>query len=374
MEKSAAYIKLTLLPEVGAVTARRLLEKFGSPENVFSASKDELLQVEKIGEKVANAIIQKRQTIDAAPMLEKMKKLNAEYVHIESPQYPPLLKRLEDKPIGLYKLGSANLSAPCVAIVGSRRCSVYGLSTARKFAATFARAGITVVSGLARGIDTAAHTGALEAGGATIAVLGCGVDIVYPPENVELYRKIIANGGAVVSEFPISARVDKQNFPMRNRIISGLSLATIVIESDEHGGSMITARVAGEQGRDVFAVPGRIDSPSSRGCHTLIRDGVTLASCAEDVIDALSFSNQIELSFVGGTEKKSSEQACAPQIKLEGDESKIVECFADSPEIDLNTITEKSGLPTSKCLSTLLMLEIKKVVKKTAAATWIKRY
>lgn len=372
MKKTIEYIRLSMLRDVGAVTARRLLDRFGAPERIFAATKSELMHVEKIGEKTADNIIKSRGEVDAAQVLEKMKRSKAVYLHIESDKYPKMLKTLDDKPLGLYKIGAADLDAPCVAIVGSRKCSVYGLSAARKFAMTLARAGITIVSGMARGIDTAAHTGALDAGGKTVAVLGCGVDVVYPPENAGLYERIIESGGAVISEFPMSSRADRQNFPIRNRIISGLSLATIVVESDLRGGSMITARVAGEQGRDVFAIPGRIDSPSSRGCHALIRDGVRLASCAEDVLEELAFSGQ--LAIAPNAPAENTGKPDAPKISLREDESKIFAALDDGEENSLESISRKSGFAPVKCISVLTMLEIKKAVRKTPSGGWEKRF
>jgi len=293
------------------------------------------------------------------------------------------LRQISDMPIGFYSLGDCDFNAPCVSIVGSRNCTAYGQIVARKFAMAFTRAGITVVSGMARGIDSAAHFGAIEAGGKTIAVLGCGADIIYPSENIDLYKKIIEHG-AIVSEFPLGTRADRQTFPIRNRIVAGMSLATIVVESDVRGGSLITARLAGEQGRDVFAVPGRIDSDSSKGCNALIRDGATLASCPEDIIDSLSFSGQLEISLddnlEASTNKKTvvknhteTKKESCDAINLQGNEAKIYSAIAKSQEISADEISEKSGLPVSTCLSTLLMLEIKRLIVKNAGGSWSRR-
>ena len=207
-----------------------------------------------------------------------MAKAAATFITPRDVGYPRLLKEIHDPPIGLYRKGVYDFAQPCVAIVGSRRTTLYGQSVAKKLAADLARLGFCIVSGLARGIDTAAHEGALSVGGKTAAVLGCGIDIVYPPENLALYRRIEAEG-AILSEFPFGRRADRQSFPMRNRVVAGIAEAVVVVETDVSGGSMITARFAGEQGRLIFAVPGRIDQNTSAGCHQLIRDGATLLTC-----------------------------------------------------------------------------------------------
>ena len=366
------YIRLCAIPEIGAVTAMRLLDRFGSPEAVFAASRRELLEVEKIGPKTADSIIDNRNAIDVEKICDRMNQLGAKYVSYKDPRYPRLLAEIPDMPVGFYQIGDCDLSKPCISIIGSRHCTVYGQVIARKFAAAFVRAGFTVVSGMARGIDSAAHIGALEAGGKTVAVLGCGADVIYPPENVELYKRIIESG-AVISEFPLGTRADKQCFPIRNRIVSGLSVATLVVESDIRGGSMITARLAGEQGRDVFAIPGRIDSSSSRGCHALIRDGVTLASSPEDIIQSLSFSGQIEFALEESAPAKESAPKAAPSINLSGDEAAVFACFKNAESLGVDAISETSSLPVSKCLAALLMLEIKKILSKNPGGTWSRR-
>lgn len=399
-ESVESYIKLGMLPEVGAVSALRLLKKFGSCEAIFKANARELSEVEKIGEKIARKIVEARASIDAKPAMSRLERLGGQYIPFSYPNYPKALLQIPDFPLGLYVLGNADFNTPCISIVGSRNCTRYGIDVAKKFAAVFSRAGITVVSGMARGIDSAAHLGALDEGGKTIAVLGCGVDHIYPPENSDLYNRIINSDGAVISEFPMGMRADKQCFPIRNRIVSGLSLATIIIESDERGGSMITARLAAEQGRDVFAVPGRIDSRESRGCHALIRDGVTLVRSAEDVIDELKFSNKLgvktaQIEFVLETQNpkmrktetsiekilenkktppsKTREKTFGADVNLSEDESKIYAVLKDGESLHADDIARASGLPISKCLSLLLMLELKRILVKSAGGIWQKR-
>lgn len=372
-----SYIRLCAIPEIGAVTAMRLINAFGSPEGVFAATREELTAVDKIGIKTADSIIENKDLIDMERICDKMNRLGARYLCFKDSKYPVQLKKIPDLPVGFYYIGECDFNSPCISIIGSRNCTVYGQIVAKKFAAAFARAGITVVSGMARGIDSAAHWGALEAGGKTIAVLGCGADVIYPPENVDLYKRIIESG-AVVSEFPLGTRADKQTFPIRNRIVSGLSLATIVVESDSRGGSLITARLAGEQGRDVFAIPGRIDSDSSRGCNALIRDGATLATCPEDVLDSLKFSGQLQINFKKPAFQKGKTAPAPPSsnaskhqsLELGGDEAAIYECLKQYDSLEADEISEKSGLPIAKCLPALLMLEIKKIASKDAGGRW----
>ncbi len=371
------YVRLCSIPDIGAVTAMRLIRHFGSASAALRASESELKSVERIGEKTARTIVETREEINLEKVERAMDSVGARYIPYTDSEYPSLLEKISDKPVGLYKMGNADLNAPCIAIVGSRSCSTYGRLTARNFAAAFARAGFTVVSGMARGIDSAAHEGAIDAGGRTIAVLGCGADVVYPPENTQLYRKL-CECGAIISEFPMGTRADRQNFPIRNRIISGMSLATLVVESDLRGGSMITARTAAEQGRDVFAIPGRIGDNSSRGCNALIRDGVTLASSPEDIIDSLKFSGQIEFSFQGknrkhGLEIPPGKAAPKPIISFSEDEDKILRILSDNSETCIDEISERSGFPVQKCIPILLKLEIKKAVSHLAGGNWLRK-
>ena len=363
------YMRLAAVPEVGAKMAARLLEKFGSVENIFSASKSELMQIERMRQKCADSILASANLIGKT-YLERMAKLKIEYVGVENEKYPQSLRPFDSMPLGLYVRGNADtLNMPCIAIVGTRFCSVYGQMCARAFARDFAEAGFCVVSGMARGIDSYAHMGALEANGKTIAVLGNGVDIVYPPENSKLYEDI-SQKGVVVSEFKLGQRADRASFPMRNRIVAGLSLAVVVIESGLKGGSMITASIAAEQGKDVFAVPGRIDSESSAGCHALIKDGALLATSARDVIEQLRFCGRTAMP----------KNVCAVQGELNlptpkiselnldslgGDEKFVFEFFKDGAKLSANEISLKCEMPPAKIAVCLSMLEIKKFLKRT---------
>jgi DNA processing protein len=255
-----------------------------------------------------------------------------------------------------------------VAIVGSRRTTLYGQATAKKLGHDLARLGFCVVSGLARGIDTAAHEGALEAGGRTAAVLGNGIDIIYPPENLKLYQRIEENGGAILTEFPFGRRADKQSFAMRNRIVAGMCRAVIVVESDVSGGSMITARFAGEQGRLIFAVPGRIDQPSSAGCHQLIRDGATLLTSVDDLLSELNYLEGFGPAGVATIPENAARTGVTAgqmaQANLTDDEARVVKAFAGGAILSVDTLVGQTGLAAHQLSSLLMMLELKRVVAK----------
>jgi len=278
---------LNAVRTLGPVSLKRLLQHFD--DDVFAileASPSRLKAVPGIGEKLACKIHQWEETLDLGREKARLEKMGGTFLIQEDEDYPSLLKNLYDAPIGLYKFGKMPLKGPAVAIIGTRRASLYGKSVARRLAADLAGAGILVVSGFARGIDTEAHMGALEVEGPTVAVMGCGADIIYPPENTGLYRQLVA-GGAILSEFPLGRSADRQTFPQRNRIVSGMVDAVVVVETPEAGGSLITARFAAEQGRQVYAVPGRIDQEQAGGCHSLIRDGATLVTCASQILEDL---------------------------------------------------------------------------------------
>jgi DNA processing protein len=279
---NAALLRLTLTQGLGPVLIARLMEAFGSPERVLALSARELERVRGIGSGKSLAIA--RAMKESESLLEteirESAKLGIRFVARGDPEYPPLLASIPDPPPLLYIRGTlrpGDLDAYPVAIVGSRDCTAYGVEQAERFASVLAGAGLTIISGGARGIDTAAHRGALRAGGRTIAVLGCGLSRCYPPENQPLFDRMACDGqpgGAIISELPLTASPDSSNFPARNRLISGISLGVIVIEAQRGSGSLITARLAAEDhGREVMAVPGRVDSPSSQGTHELIKSG-----------------------------------------------------------------------------------------------------
>jgi DNA processing protein len=234
---------------------------------------------------------------------------------------------------------------------------------AKKFGAELARLGFCVTSGLARGIDTAAHEGALSVGGKTAAVLGTGIDIIYPPENLALYRRIEAEGGAILSEFPLGRRADRQSFAMRNRIVAGMSEAVVVIESDVDGGAMITARFAGEQGRLIFAMPGRIDQNTSAGCHQLIRDGATLLTSVDDILNELNYLDGMRPTAIA---EKPADVAAGRPANLTADEAKVFECFRGGAILSPDALSGLTELSAAQLSATLMMLELKRLVAKRA--------
>jgi len=362
-----AWLVLNGLPHVGPVLLKQLLEHFdGDPLQLLAAPRGQLLEFPKIGPVIANSIVKWRDNFDLAGEEQAMEKRSIHFVASCEQAYPSLLKEIYDPPAGLYVNGTLSVCPAYVAIVGSRRCSVYGVNIARQLARDLATRGYCIISGMARGIDTAAHEGALEAGGQTIAVLGCGIDIIYPPENYDLYRDI-SDKGAVVSEFPFGRRAGKQTFPMRNRLISGMSQAVIVVESAVSGGSMITARFAGEQGRPVFAVPGRIDQSSSMGCHQLIRDGAILLTNAAELIADMSYSLQSELEIELDTK---SEKLLTQDMKLEEDELSVYKHLASGESYSIDKLLKLSDLPIQRVAGSLLTLEIKNCIIKKIDGTY----
>jgi DNA processing protein len=356
-----AFMVLNGLPGMGPITLNRLLELFdGDPVAVLDAPPSRLQEAKRVGGKVADAIRAWRTHFPLEREEERLAQAGATFVTSRDDDYPASLKEIHDPPIGLYFRGSYRLTNRCIGIVGSRRATLYGRSVAKKLGSELARLGFCIVSGLARGIDTEAHEGALTVEGKTVAVLGCGLDIIYPPENLELYRRI-AETGAVISEFPFGRRADKQTFPMRNRVVAGLCEAVIVVETDTNGGAMITARFAADLGRMVFAVPGRIDQPTSRGCHQLIRDGATLLMSVDDVLS--------ELNYLGGMHQQpvasNSGELVVPE-DLSDDEAAIFECFRGGSVLSPDAISGLSGRGIAEVSSTLMMLELKKLVRKRA--------
>lgn len=284
-----ALLILNALPGMGPITLNRLLAAFGGdPCAVLAAARERLEAVRGVGPIVSAAITDWPRHFDLAREEARIAAGGIELVTCRDPHYPSALRQIPDPPIALYVRGRLpDDTLPCVALIGTRQPSHYGLETARHLAREFARLGICVVSGLARGIDGAAHRGAIEGGGRTVGVIGSGMDIVFPPEHGELYRNV-AEQGAVVSEFPFGRPPDKQTFPIRNRVVAGLCRAVIVVESRGSGGAMITANFAGDYGRLVFAVPGRIDQPGSQGPHILLREGAILCRSVEDVLCELN--------------------------------------------------------------------------------------
>jgi DNA processing protein len=361
LTEQQAFLILNALPNIGPITTNRLLaELAGDPRAIFSTGARRIGSVKGVGPVIGATLAGWREHFDLAKEEEKIAKTGAEFITTRDAGYPPLLKEIHDPPIGLYRKGGYAFEHPCLAIVGSRQTTLYGQSVAKKLGAELAKLGFCVVSGLARGIDTAAHEGALSVGGKTAAILGNGIDIIYPPENLELFRKI-AESGAVLSEFPFGRRADKQSFAMRNRIISGICAGVVVVESDVAGGSMITARFAGEQGRTVFVVPGRIDQPTSRGCHQLIRDGAVLVTGVEDILQDLNYLDGLRPAAIS---EKPDDIAAGRPANLTEDEARVFECFRGGAILAPDALAAQTGLSAAQLSATLMMLELKHCVAK----------
>lgn len=289
MTSRDALIALNMLPKIGPVRVRRLMDSFGSAEAILSAAVHEISGVRGIGPETAEIIRSWEERIDLTTELREVEERGLKIVTQDDADYPEALRQSYDPPLLLYVWGELkDVDRHAIAIVGSRKTTHYGTQTARQFAFQLASSGMTVVSGLARGIDTYAHEGAVAAKGRTIAVIGSGLGQVYPPENMALAEKIASGNGAIVSEFPLNMPPSKKTFPMRNRIVAAWSQAVVVVECPEWSGALITANLAGEMGKPIYAVPGQIDRPSSAGCHALIREGAALVTSGNDILDDIS--------------------------------------------------------------------------------------
>ena len=361
-----AFLVLNALPGVGPITLNRLLAEFdGDPRAILAAEGRRLQGIEGVKPGVASAVAAWRKHFDPAREEDRLARSGADFILPRDEAYPRLLREIHDPPIVLYRKGAYAFGERCIAIVGSRKATLYGQAVAKKLGAELAQLGFCIVSGLARGVDTAAHEGALSVGGRTAAVLGTGLDIIYPPENLALYRRI-AETGAILSEFSLGRPADRQSFPMRNRVVAGMSEAVVVVESDVHGGAMITARFAGESGRLLFAVPGRIDQPTSAGCNQLIRDGATLLTGVEDLLQ--------ELHFLGGRrpapipEKPGA--AAEEPAGLAPDESRVFECFRGGAIATPDALTQQAGLSAAQVGVALTMLEMKGLVGRRPDGTY----
>ncbi|HEY5706047.1 MAG TPA: DNA-processing protein DprA [Terrimicrobiaceae bacterium] len=354
-----AFVALNMLPHIGPVRVRRLLEVFDSPQEILRAKSKDLRRVQGIGDEVAESITSWKTLFDPAAEVERASKFGATIITQADPSYPVPLKEIHDPPTVLYVWGTLR-TYHAIGIVGTRKPSHYAAECAKKLAYQLAYSGLTVASGLARGIDTAAHQAALAAKGNTVAVLGSGLDLLYPPENRELAEKI-SSSGAVITEFPMNTAADRQTFPMRNRIISGLSAGLLVVEAGSSSGALISAAQAVEQGRSIYAVPGRIDHPGAIGSNRLIQQGAKLVTSAQDILDdfGLLFPEKPDLARP------------APKLNLTPTEQSVRESIGDD-ETPIDAIISKCGLPTHEVSSTLLALEMRKLVKQLPGSRFVK--
>jgi len=366
-------LRLHLVPGVGPRTTQLLLEAFESPAAVLAATEPELLGVDGIGPKLARAIRAARDSDEADRELARCRASGDKLFARGTPSYPHLLANIPDAPAVLYCRGDLlPQDEIAVAIVGSRRCTYYGISQAEKLAGGLARAGITVVSGLAKGIDSAAHRAALAAGGRTFAVTATGLETVYPPENEGLAAEV-AKAGSILTEFRLDQKPLAGLFPQRNRVISGLSLGVIVVEASRKSGALHTARHATEQNRDVFAVPGRIDSAPSDGCHDLIRDGAALIRGVDDVLEQLgpllrpvsipAASPSTDASPSATKPEPRREIRSVAELSLNDQERQILDHVPGDPA-SVDAVLAASGLDAPRVLATLTVLEMKRLVRR----------
>jgi DNA processing protein len=372
----ADWIALNMIRGIGPRTANLLLDRFGSPAQVFAASRQALqkegLKADTIQELHDSSILDK-----ANAEIERLDRLKARVITRDDEAYPPLLREIHDPPIALYVRGDLARACgqPCLAIVGSRRCSTYGVNAAQSLSRDLAANGLTIVSGLARGIDAAGHRGALEAGGLTIAVVGTGLETTYPREHKKLEEEILAEG-AVISEFPLGTPPLPQNFPYRNRILSGLGFGVMIVEAAEHSGSLITARLAYEQGRDVFAVPGNITSQTSFGPNYLIKDGAKLVQHWRDVVEELPRNIKERILGVKAgspAEAPSNVQPLFESVAFSENERTVFDLLAPDVPAHIDQLLLSSGLNQSDLLSALLSLEMKDRIKELPGKSFIKR-
>jgi len=353
-----------MLPTMGPVRLRKLLEVFGSPERVLAAKRDHLRNVDGIGNEVAEQIITWESIVDLGAELQRIRDFGARVITQTSAEYPESLRQIHSPPIVLYVWGDIlERDHHAIGIIGARRTTHYGMESAKKLSYQIAYAGLTIVSGLARGIDTAAHHGAIAAHGRTIAVIGSGLLEIYPPENRALADKIRNGNGAVVSEFSMQVQPDRQTFPMRNRIISGWSHGILVVEAGLNSGALITATQAIDQGRSVYAVPGHINAPSAMGSNRLIQQGAKLVMSASDILD--------DLEILLPEAKPSPDAAVRPLPELSNDERSVYNAI-DAAETPIDRIAAKCNLPSATVSSTLLRLELKRLVKQLPGKYFVK--
>ncbi len=358
MDPKAYWVGLSLVPGIGPAKFRRLVESLGSPEAAWKARPALLAEV-GLDRRTIEALVAARVRVDLEREMEKLQRLEVTMLTLEDPDYPRPLRNIADPPPVLYLRGELLPGDElAVAVVGTRMPTVYGRQAAELFARGLAENGVTVVSGLAKGIDTHAHRAALEGGGRTLAVLGSGLDIIYPGENRKLAAEI-AERGAVVSEFPLGTQPDGVNFPRRNRIISGLSLASLVVEAGETSGALITAEFALEQGRDVFAVPGNIFSPASRGPNRLISEGAKPACELRDLLEELNLETAVEQREARGAIPESETEVA------------VLRCLGHEP-LHIDEIRRAVCLPMAVVSSTLTMLELKGLARQAGGMNYVR--
>ena len=372
------WVSLNMTPGVGPRKATQLLERFGSAENVFHATRNELESL-RLKPETIESILKREFHEKAVEELENVRNLGGDVLILDDGSYPYLLREIADPPITLYVKGAwqACFDAPCVAVIGSRRCSTYGENASESLARDLAENGICIVSGLARGIDSAAHRGALRGKGRTIAVLGTGIDQVYPKENVRLVDEILENGGAIVSQFPLGTPPLKDNFPYRNRIISGLSYGVLLAEATERSGSLITARLAMEQNREVLAVPGNITSRNSIGTNYLIKSaGAKLVQHWQDVVAELPEAIKLLILPPKLDEKDAPQNLRKPELasaNLNENERKVWDLLSPDEPIQIDSLLEESGLSFGDLSKVIFDLEMRELIRALPGKCYARR-
>ncbi len=356
MEHLVPWLTLKSAPGIGNLLFRRLIECFGTPERVLKASRHRLEQVEGITPRLAAAIYRHRTPDGIYREIDAIARSKFRVLTQNDEAYPQLLLHIPDPPPVLYLYGRLQTSAGHIAVVGSRMATAYGRSATRRLCEQLVNHGMVITSGMARGIDTCAHEGALAAGGRTVAVLGSGLMRIYPPENRKLFDRIAENG-AIVSEFPLNAGPDAAHFPQRNRIISGMSLGTLVVEAARRSGSLITARLAAEQGRDVFAIPGSIQAQTARGTHYLIQQGAKLVQSAQDIMEELSpqMAQPCELDQDGAA------IGASPNLDLTESEARVIEAMGPY-SVHIDELARRLDQTPGCLAATLSKLELKGMV------------
>ena len=348
-------LRLLNVPQIGPTRFRALIEAFKAPDAVFAASLPELCRVDGVSLAIAKQIRNADSGRFVEEQLARVKKSNCRAISYWDDEYPVNLKHIYDPPVILFMRGEFRPEDDAaIAVVGTRRPTAYGAAVTREIASGLAKEGVTVVSGLAYGIDSIGHTAALEAGGRSIAVLGSGVDIIYPSKNANLAKRLESQG-AICSEFPMGSKPEAEHFPQRNRVISGISLATVVVEAGAQSGALITASYALDQNRDVLAVPGQVTSPKSEGTHRLIRQGAALARSADDVLDEIS----------ARLRRKRKKPQMEIDFHFSPEEKRILACLEAAPR-HIDDIAEECKMTTSRALAALLQLELKSVVVQQA--------
>jgi DNA processing protein len=361
LDASHSWLALALTPGLASRLSARVLRKFDSPDGVFRASRASLESC-NLPAQVAQAIVKKESFKRAEKELDAVRKIsNCKLLNWTDPEYPQTLLQIYDPPVLLYVRGDVQvLNLPSLGIVGTRRPTLYGAQMAQRLGRELAARGLVIASGLARGIDAIGHQGALEANGRAVGVLGTGIDVCYPKENKKLYEKVLERG-AIISEFPLRTHPAPENFPVRNRIVAGMPLGVVVIEGAQYSGSLITARLAMEFGREVFGVPGNVTQPVSFAPNQLIKQGAKLVTNAEDVIEELP--TPIRAALVQAEKPEAEQRNLLAAASLNGSEKKLYELLSADELAHIDDIVERSGLNSSEVLATLFNLEMKGIIR-----------